>query len=103
MMKKILPVAVATLVLVLSAGGAFAEAPGPATQGDSPGIDYNQSRRLPDADMAAVEGKGLRSRGCSLTVKVAGYILFGAATILRDPFGQGIGIGLVGASGAICA
>ena len=56
MMKKILPVAVAALTLVLSAGGAFAEPPKPAGPSNASGIDYDQLQRLPDADMATVTG-----------------------------------------------
>ncbi len=101
MMKKVLPVAVAALVL--SVGGAFAEAPNSDTPGDTSSVDYYRFQQLPDADMATVKGKGLRSGACTVAVKGVGYLTIGIATMLRDPFGQGIGIGLVGAAGAICA
>ena len=67
MMKKILPVAVATLVLVLSAGGGFAEPPKPVKEGTSnaSGIDYDQFQQLPDADMATVTGGAWWSGGCT--------------------------------------
>lgn len=101
MMKKVLPVAVATLVLSVS--GAFAEPPNSVIPNHRPDTGKRELGQVADADMAALKGKGLQSGACTLAVKSAGYVILGTATILRDPFGQGVGIGLVGAAGAICA
>lgn len=100
MMRKVLPVAIAALAL--SVGGAFAESPNSVIPNNESGIGKHELGPLAEADMAAVHGKGLRSGACTLAVKGTGYIVFGVATALRDPFGQGIGLGLVGAAGAIC-
>lgn len=101
MMKRVPIVAVAAFVL--SATGAFAEPPNSVTSNDGPATRERVLGQVADADMAALRGKGLRSGACTLAVKGAGYVLFGVATMFRDPFGQGIGVGLVGAAGAICA
>ena len=58
MMKKLLPVAVAALMLVLSAGGAFAEPPVPVTEGAVPGVGNHQPEQLTDADLLSVTGRG---------------------------------------------
>ncbi len=58
MMKKILPVAVATLVLVLSAGGTLAEPPVPVKEGTVPSIGDHQPEQLTDADLLSVTGRG---------------------------------------------
>ena len=101
MMRKVAPVAIAALVL--SVGGAFAESPNTVIPIDQSGIGKHDLGPLAEAEMAAVHGKGLRSGACTLAVKGTGYIVFGVATVMRDPFGQAIGIGIFGAAGAICA
>lgn len=101
MMRKVLPVAIAALVL--SVGGAFAESPNSVIPSDQSGIGKHELGPLAETDMAAVQGKGLRSGACTLAVKGAGIFVFGVATVMGDPFGQGIGLGLFGAAGAICA
>ena len=101
MLKKVLPVGMAALVLSL--GGAFAEPPNSAIPNDDSGIGKHELGPLVEENMAAVKGKGLRSGACTLAVKGTGYLVLGVATMLSDPLGQGIGLGLVGAAGAICA
>ncbi len=100
-MKKVLPVAVAALAL--SVGGAFAEAPNSDTPGDTSSVAHYRFQQLPDADMATVKGKGLRSEACTRVVRGFGYLAFVAATIRRDPAGQVSGAFIFGAAGAICA
>ncbi len=100
-MKKVLTLAVAALVL--SVGGAFAEPPVTAVAGDTSGVDSRGLEQLTDADMVAVTGGAWWSGACTVGITVGGYLLFGAATMAGDPIGQGIGLGLVGAAGAICA
>ena len=63
MMKKLLPVAVAALMLVLSAGGAFAEPPVPVTEGAVPGVGNHQPEQLTDADLLSVTGSGACTKG----------------------------------------
>ena len=92
MMKKILPVAVATLVLVLSAGGTFAEPPDPAAPSDTPGIDYDQLQRLQDADMATVTGGAWWSGGCTGVIRAAGAGLVVAGYMYRNGLMQGAGL-----------
>ncbi len=91
MMKKILPVGVATLVLVLSAGGAFAEPPNPAASSDTSGIDYDQLQRLPDADMATVTGGAWWSGACTGAVRGLGVIVW-LHGLAGNPVQQGIGL-----------
>ena len=99
-MNKLLTLGVA--VLVLSVGAAFAEPPATTVAGDTSSVDSWGLEQLSDADIVAVMGEGWRSGACTLSVKAGGYLLFGAATLAGDPIGQGIGLGLVGAAGAIC-
>ncbi|MXX75108.1 MAG: hypothetical protein F4210_09045 [Holophagales bacterium] len=101
MIKRVLPAALAAIVL--SAGGAFAEQPHSVSPNGPSGIGEHELGPLAEADMAAVKGKGLRSGACTLAVKGAGIFVFGVATAMRDPLGQGIGIGIFDAAGAICA
>lgn len=101
MICKVATVAIAALVL--SVGGAFAESPNTVIPSDQSVIGKHELRPLAETDMAAVKGKGLRSGACNLAVKGTGVFVFGVATVMRDPFGQGIGIGIFGAAGAICA
>lgn len=91
MMKKILPVAVATLVLVLSAGGTFGEPPDPAAPSDTYGIDYDQLQRLQDTDMAAVTGGAWWSGGCTGVIRGAGFILW-LHGLAGNPVQQGVGL-----------
>ncbi len=91
MMKKILPVAVTTLVLVLSAGSTFAEPPDPAAPSDTSGIDYDQFQRLPDAEMAAVTGGAWWSGGCTGVIRGAGFILW-LHGLAGNPVQQGVGL-----------
>ncbi|MDE2976177.1 MAG: hypothetical protein OXU63_01505 [Acidobacteriota bacterium] len=97
MLKKVLPLAVAALAL--SAGGAFAEPPIAFTEANVPGVDDSRLEPLTDTEMVSVTGRG----ACSLAVKGVGIFVWGVATVMRDPFGQGVGIGLFGAAGAICS
>ena len=91
MMKKILPVAVATLALVLSAGGAFAEPPKPADPRNTSDIDYDQFQRLQDTDMAAVTGGAWWSGGCTGVIRGAGFILW-LHGLAGNPVQQGVGL-----------
>ena len=99
-MKKVLSIAVA--VLVLSVGGAFAEPPETAEAGDTSGVDSRGLDRLSDADMAAVTGEGWWSGACTVGTKVGGYALAAMGTLLGDPIGQGIGLGIVAHAAVIC-
>ncbi len=101
MMTKILPLAVAALVL--SAGGAFAEPPNSVVPNDHPGTGNHEPGQLADTDLAVFKGKGLRSAACTRVVQGAGLGLFGMASILRDPIGRGLGLGLFISARAICA
>lgn len=101
MLKRILPVAVAALFL--GAGGALAEPPSSVSPSDQSGIGKHELGLLAEADMAAVKGRGLRSGACTVAVKGTGYLVLVVGTVLRHPIGQGIGLGLVGSAGAICA
>ena len=56
MMKKVLPVAVAALVL--SVGGSFAEPPMSVTEGNILGVDNHRPEKLTDTDMVSVTGRG---------------------------------------------
>jgi hypothetical protein len=58
MKKKILPVAVATLTLVLGAGGTFAEPPKPVAEGAVPSVSNHEPAQLTDADLLSVTGRG---------------------------------------------
>ncbi|MDE2691018.1 MAG: hypothetical protein OXI49_10935 [Acidobacteriota bacterium] len=97
MLKKVLPLAVAALAL--SAGGAFAEPPMAFTEANVPGVDDSRLEPLTDTEMVSVTGRG----ACTQAVKGAGILVYRVATVLGDPFGQGIGLGLFGAAGAICS
>lgn len=92
MMKKILPVAVATLVLVLSAGGGFAEPPKPTGPSNVSGIDYDQFQRLPDAEMAAVTGGAWWSGACTGVIHAAGAGLVVAGYMYRNGLMEGAGL-----------
>ena len=101
MTRRVLPAALAAVVL--SAGVAFAEQPHSVSPNGPSGIGEHEPGPLAEAELATVKGKGLRSGACTLAVKGAGIFVFGVATVTRDPFGQGIGVGIFGAAGAICA
>lgn len=88
-MEKVLPVAVAALVL--SAGAAFAEPPNSATPGDMSGIDYYQLQRLPDADMVAVTGGAWWSGACTGAIRTAGVIVW-LHGLAGNPVQQGVGL-----------
>ena len=93
MMKKILPVAVATLVLVLSAGGTFAEPPEPtAAPSNASGIDYDQFQRLQDAEMATVTGGAWWSGACTGVIHAAGAGLVVAGYMYRNGLMEGAGL-----------
>ncbi len=94
MTKKILPVAVAALVLVLSAGGAFAEPPNPFTEGAVSSIEDHQPGQLTDADLLSVTGRGV----CAGGVRVLGKLVvaFGLAGLSHHIVATGqvmIGLG----------
>ena len=90
MMKKILPVAVATLVL--SVTGAFAEPPKPTGPSHASGIDYDQFQRLPDAEMAAVTGGAWWSGGCTGVIRGAGVVLVATGYMYRSGLLKGAGL-----------
>lgn len=91
MKKTILPVAVATLTLVLSAGGGFAEPPKPTGPSNASGIDNDQFQRLPDAEMAAVTGSAWWSGGCTGVIRGAGFLLW-LHGLAGNPVQQGVGL-----------
>ena len=92
MMKKILPVAVAALTLVLSADGTFAEPPDPAAPSDKPGIDYDQLQRLQDTEMATVTGGAWWSGACTGAIHAAGASLVVAGYMYRNGLMEGAGL-----------
>lgn len=92
MVKKILPVAVATLALVLSAGDGFAEPPKPTGPSNASGIDYDQLQQLPDADMATVTGGAWWSGACTGAIHAAGASLVVAGYMYRNGFMEGAGL-----------
>ena len=92
MKKKTLPVAVATLTLVLSAGGGFAEPPKPTGPSNASGIDYDQFQRLPDADIATVTGGAWWSGGCTGAIHAAGAVLVATGYMYRNGLLKGAGL-----------
>ena len=90
MMKKVLPVAVAALVL--SATGAFAVPPNSTVVDDSySAVDSKGSRQLSVTDMAAVAGGAWWSAACTGSIRTAGVILW-LQGLAGNPTQQGIGL-----------
>ena len=100
-MKKVLSIAVATLVL--SVGGAFAEPPVTAVAGDTSGVDGRGLDQLTDADMVAVMGEGWWSGVCTVGIMAGGYVVAVVGVIVQHPAGPGFGLAIVAVAPAVCA
>ncbi len=99
MMKKILPVAVATLVLVLSAGGTFAEPPVPVMEGAVPGVGNHQPEQLTDADLLSVTGRG----ACNERVQAFGRFVVVVGLIALSHLLVATGQTTIGLGPLVCA
>ena len=90
MMKKVLPVAVAALVL--SVGGAFAEAPNSDTPGDTSSVDYDQLERVADSEMATLAGGAWWSGACTGAIHAAGVSLVVSGYLNRNTIMETVGL-----------
>lgn len=95
-MKKVLPVAVAALVL--SVGGVLAERPMSVTEADLQGVNNVRPEQLTDTDMVSVTG-----RGCTEDVQTLGTIAVVVGLIGLSHLMVASGQATIGLAPFICA